>query len=114
MSELAAEQPPQSIDDLEADLLDETALESAPSPSGQAEVPPAPTLITEQEVLFSTAAAVPARPTRWWTKTTRAVDTAMRAIAATSSTESGPRTRHYLPRQAYLESSRMEREMHRL
>ncbi len=58
-------------------------------------------LITEQEVLFATAAArplVPAKTGRRWAGMVGGVR----------------RRRHYPARNDYLESSRMAREMHRL
>jgi hypothetical protein len=36
-------------------------------------VPAAPQIITEQHVVFSTAAAVPLHSTHWWTAATRVV-----------------------------------------
>ena len=76
--------------------------ESIP-PQIDIELPPAPIVITEQTVIFSTAAAVALQPTHWWTAATRAVGQALqRAFFA------------YPPRLDFLDSSRMEREMHRL
>jgi hypothetical protein len=66
-------------------------------------VPPAPHIITEQEVVFGTAAAAPARPTHWWTAATRVVDLAKERLFFA-----------YPPRLDFLENSLMEREMHRL
>ena len=85
-------------------------------------------LITEQQVLFSTAAAVPLPPakTRRWTEAVRAVAASVRAAFATSgdlvtaedlvtSKEAArPKRRHYPPRNDYLEDARMAREMYRL
>ena len=76
------------------------------------EAAPAPALITEQEVVFSTAAAIPARRTRAWTPASIAA--AVRGVFATSSADARPERRHYPPRATYLEYSRMAREMHRL
>jgi hypothetical protein len=58
----------------------------------------APILITEKELVFSTAAAVAVRPTRRWWPTT---------------TGRRPR-RHYPRRYGFLERSCMAREMDRL
>jgi hypothetical protein len=71
-------------------------------------------LITEQQVLFSTAAAValPPAKTRWWSDTVQTVSAALRAIFAAS--EKPPARRHYPKRHAYLESALMSREMDRL
>jgi len=91
----------------------EVVLETAPPPA-DVEVPPAPTLITEQEVIFSTAAAVSPAPTRRRQRTTRVVAVAMRRLLAVSSPDSRPRRQHRPPRDGFLEDSRMEREMHRL
>jgi hypothetical protein len=109
MTDIATGQPLQTRDDLPPQVTREPAA----LPVGHAEVVPEPVLITEQEVIFSTAAAVPVQPTRWWTQATSVVATAARAVFASSPTDSGPK-RHYPPRQDYLEYSRMEREMHRL
>jgi hypothetical protein len=75
-----------------------------------------PVLITEQQVLFSTAAAValpPAR-TRRFTEALRAVAASVKAAFATSGDEPRPQRRHYPPRNDYLEDARMAREMYRL
>ena len=53
--------------------------ESIP-PQIDIELPPAPIVITEQAVVFSTAAAVPSQPTHWWTAPTRAVGLTLRMI----------------------------------
>jgi hypothetical protein len=70
-----------------------------------------PVLITEQQVLFATAAAVPLQPVRreW----TRAIGAGVRAIF-TSSTDAPRERKHYPARNDFLESSRMAREMYRL
>jgi len=68
----------------------------------------APVLITEQEVVFSTAAAVPLRPT----KITRRLIDAIRVVGA--ALHPAPVRRHYPQRSSYLEHARMAREMDRL
>ena len=81
-----------------------------------------PVLITEQQVLFSTAAAValPPAKTRRWTDAVRAVAASVKAAFVTSGDfvtskdEARPKRRHYPPRTDYLEDSRMAREMYRL
>jgi hypothetical protein len=70
-----------------------------------------PVLITEQQVLFATAAAVPLQPVR--TGWTAAVGAAVRTMF-TSSTDAPRERRHYPARNDFLESSRMAREMYRL
>jgi hypothetical protein len=105
MTVLPTAQQPQVLDDAEA------ALESASAPA-QVEAAPALTLITEQEVVFSTAAVIPVRRTRWWTPASIAA--AMRGVFVASSADARPKRRTYPPRATYLEYSRMEREMHRL
>jgi hypothetical protein len=76
--------------------------ESIP-PQFDIELPPAPIFITEHAVAFSTAAAVSPQRTHWWTAATRAVGQALqRRFVA------------YPPRLDFLDSSRMDREMHRL
>jgi hypothetical protein len=70
-----------------------------------------PVLITEQEVAFSTAAAV-ALPR---TKRTYEVIAAVRAMFRSSAVEERPVPRHYPPRRsAFLEEAAMAREMRRL
>jgi hypothetical protein len=70
------------------------------------------TLITEQQVLFSTAAAValPPAKTRRWSDT---VGTALRAMFFAESEKSAAR-RHYPKRHAWLDNALMSREMDRL
>jgi hypothetical protein len=68
----------------------------------------APVLITELEVLFSTAAARSSRPA----SISGRVITAIRVVGAASHRP--PARRHHLPRSSYLEQSRMAREMDRL
>ena len=68
-------------------------------------------VITEQEVVFSTAAAA-ALPR---TKPTRGVIGALRAMFRHSVQDAQPTPRHYPPRRtAFLERAAMTQEMHRL
>jgi hypothetical protein len=71
-------------------------------------------LITEQQVLFSTAASValPPAKTRRWSDTVRVVSGALRAMFAAS--EKPPARKHYPKRYGYLENALMSREMDRL
>jgi hypothetical protein len=70
-----------------------------------------PVIITEQEVAFSTAAAVPLPRT----KPTRRVIAALRGMFLSSSEDVRPAPRHYPPRrEAFLEEAAMAREMRRL
>ena len=70
-----------------------------------------PVVITEQEVAFSTAAAVPLPRT----KPTRGVIAALRAMFLSSRADTRPAPRHYPPRRdAFLEQAAMVREMRRL
>jgi len=75
-----------------------------------------PILITEREVAFATAAAVPvpSTTTRRWTEAIRTVVAAIRGMFATSTADSRPARRRYPPRTDFLEHSRMAHEMHRL
>ncbi|MBV9514157.1 MAG: hypothetical protein JO280_08985, partial [Mycobacteriaceae bacterium] len=102
-TELLAQDPQQPADDGQITVEAEALIESVFATTEVA--PSAPTLITEQEVMFSTAAAVPARRQRWWTR---------RGASAAKPTDSAPKRRHYPARMDYLEHSRMAREMHRL
>src|ERR1700676_3371195 len=75
-----------------------------------AELSPAPILITEQEVVFSSSAAVllpREKTTHRLIDATRVVGTALRSWFATSTATPPPARRHYPPRSSYLESARM-------
>jgi hypothetical protein len=74
-----------------------------------------PVLITESEVVFSTAAAVPLRPAAkgWRTQASR-VALAVRQTVAGLMTDECPEPRHHPQRLWYLEDPRMAREMGRL
>lgn len=79
--------------------------------------PRTPVLITERQVRFATAAAVPLHPaktTRSWAETVRAIAASLRAAIVASSNDARPKSRHYPPRSDYLDDSRMAREMFRL
>jgi hypothetical protein len=71
-------------------------------------------LITEQQVLFSTAAAValPPAKTRRWSDTVHAVGTALRTMFTAS--EKPPARQHYPKRHVWLDNALMSREMDRL
>jgi hypothetical protein len=71
-------------------------------------------LITEQQVLLSSAAAVALPPAkiRWWSDTIQAMGVALRAMFAAS--EKPPARRHYPKRHDWLENALMAREMDRL
>jgi hypothetical protein len=70
-----------------------------------------PVIITEQEVAFSTAAAL-GLPRE---KPSRSVLGALRARLRRSSEDAPPTPRHYPPRRdEFLEGAAMAREMHRL
>src|SRR6476660_6767954 len=71
-------------------------------------LPRNPVLITEQQVLFATAAAMPlqpAKPARRGAVAARAFGASMRATFATSSNEAQPKRRHYPSRDGFLEDS---------
>jgi hypothetical protein len=67
-------------------------------------------LITEQRVLFNTAAAGVLAPpqTRWWVGVIRALS------AIFAAAEKPPAQRHYPKRRLYFENALMGREMDRL
>jgi hypothetical protein len=71
-------------------------------------------LITEQQVLFNTAAAValPPAKTRRWSDTVSAVGAGLRAMFAAS--EKPPARQHYPKRHVWLDNALMSREMDRL
>src|SRR5215208_4844602 len=94
----------------------ETDVVSLESATTLEPVSPTPVLITEQEVMFATAAAVavPVQPvkTRGWIS--RVIGSIVVAASVTSNNEDQPEPRHYPRRNDFLESSRMAREMYRL
>jgi hypothetical protein len=96
----------------------DVAPEVVEQPAEIAEVSPrTPVLITEQQVLFATTAALPLQPaktSRRWTDVMHAIGASVRAAFVTSSDEPRPARRHYPGRNEYLEDSRMAREMLRL
>jgi hypothetical protein len=79
--------------------------------------PDAPALITEQQVLFATAAAgalQPAKTNGRWIGAMLALTAGLRAAFSASSNAPRPIRRHYPSRNDFLEDSRMAREMMRL
>ena len=68
----------------------------------------APDFITQQEVMFSTAAAISSRPA----SISRRLIDAIRALGA--ALHRRPARRHYPQRSSFLEHSCMAREMYRL
>ncbi len=87
----------------------QAATSAAPAPPGMGE---APTLFTEQQVMFSTVAAVaPPVKSRRWTDAIGSVRGAVRAFFADSRAPADP---HYPKRLEFLENSLMAREMNRL
>jgi hypothetical protein len=112
MSELPTAMLP--LDDaIEPTSHTETVLKT-PLPLAGVEVKPAPTLITEQEVRFATAAAVRPPTTRWWTRATHVLAGTARRMFVTTSAESRPPRRHYPRQYDFIEDARMAREMDRL
>jgi hypothetical protein len=83
---------------------------AAPAPEVEK---PAAALITEQQVLFSTAAAaaLPTARTSWWSDTIGPVTAAVLAFFDGSNT---PVQKHHPKRYGYLENALMAREMGRL
>jgi hypothetical protein len=76
-----------------------------------------PVLITEQRVLFATAAAMslrPANPARRWAVAARAIGASLPATFATFSNEAESKRHRYPSRNGFLEDSRVAREMLRL
>lgn len=111
-----SESPTQTMlpldDEVEPTPYAEVVLET-PSPTADVEVKPAPTLISEQEVVFGTTAALSPPSTRWWTRATRFL-AAPTWMFVTTAQDSRPKRRHYPARLDFLEDSRMAREMERL
>ena len=96
---------------------DETLDLVAPAEPALHPVSQAAVLMTEQEVLLSTAAAVRAESTpttRWWTDVARQVTAVLRRMVLASPGDSR-QVRWYVPdRYYYLERALMSREMGRL
>ena len=96
-----------------------TELMTAPTSTGDAiEVAhdQPPVLITEQQVLFASAAAVavpPARTSNWFVGAAHAFADAIRGVLVASNTHT-PSPRYRPSRNHYFEDSRMSREMDRL
>lgn len=84
---------------------------AAPAPAG---VTHEPVLITEQEIMFATAAAVPLQPAKTRSWISRVIGSIVSAASATSDDEGPRKPRHYPSRYDFLEDARMAREMHRL
>jgi hypothetical protein len=76
--------------------------------------PRTPVLITEQQVLFATAAALPLQPARRIQRWTESVRAFLTVAFVKSGNDSHPKRRHYPSRNDFLEDSRMAREMMRL
>jgi hypothetical protein len=76
-------------------------------------MPLAPGVVAEHEALSSTRATVPPQPSRSTIDSTRVLAPAPRPMLVASPLDLR-RPRHYPPRLWFLESSRMERELHRL
>ena len=91
-----------------------TTPELASRPAAVETPPRTPVLITEQQVLFATAAAVPLQPDRTGRRWTEAVLAFLTAAFVKADNASQPKRRHYPSRHDYLEDSRMAREMMRL
>ena len=79
---------------------------------------PSPVIITEREVLLSTAAAaVPLEQPKTahrFTDATHVLSTALRGMFLTSTADARPARRHYPSRLEFLEHAAMSREMDRL
>lgn len=73
-----------------------------------------PVLITEQQVLFATAAALPLRPARTRRRGLDLVRAFLAAVSEKSDSQTHPRRRRYPSRNDIFEDSRMAREMLRL
>jgi hypothetical protein len=91
----------------------QSGLQAKPEPAAAS---PAPILITEKEVLFSTAAAMPASPTttHWLPKATGVVIAAVHGMLLTSSPHGRQPRQYYPKRYEFLENSCLAREMDRL
>jgi hypothetical protein len=88
-----------------------TRIESAPAPA-VAQTADTSALITEQQVMFGSAAALAPAKTRRWSNPAYGIAAAVHAMF---SRPEKPRTpRHYPSRHRYLENAAMSRAMDRL
>jgi hypothetical protein len=113
MYEITANVPSTSVNHAETTSPTGPVLESGPlhaDDAAEAARPP----MNGHEVAFSTPHVVLAKPTRWWTKTGRAVAMATARIFVRSSADTRPKLHDHPSRLAYLEESRLAREMDRL
>lgn len=85
--------------------------ESAPAPTVE-QTADTTALITEQQVLFSSAAALAPAKTRRWGNPVHGVAAAVHALFHRPEKPRAPR--HYPSRYAYLENASMSRAMDRL
>lgn len=94
--------------------VDKPQLEPTTKPARNP-VSPAPVLISEEAVLFNTAAAVPLRrtPRRWWPAATRSVLAAMHHMSLTSWVDNREPHQDCPRRYEFLEYSCMGRAMDR-
>jgi hypothetical protein len=113
MYEITANVPPTSVTDAETTPPTGLVLESGAFPADDAADAARPPM-NGHEVAFSTPHALGAKPTRWWTKTGRAVAMATALIFVRSSADTRPKRHDHPSRLAYLEESRLAREMDRL
>ena len=88
-----------------------TKIESAPAPTVE-QTADTSTLITEQQVLFGSAAALAPATTRRWGNPAHGVAAAVHAMFARP--EKPRAVRHYPSRLGYLENAAMSRAMDRL
>jgi hypothetical protein len=95
-------------DEATRDIQPITSNEDLSPPATLIAEPESPVLITEQQVMLGTAAAVTPRST----SITRRMMDALRAVGAALQ-QPAPR-RHYARESGYLESARMARAMERL
>ncbi|OBI42937.1 hypothetical protein A5707_05685 [Mycobacterium kyorinense] len=77
---------------------------------------PTPVLISEHEVVFGTAAAVPVRPNtvHWWSEAAGIVRAGMHRLSLSATPNDRQPRRPYPKRYGFLERSCMGREMQRL
>ena len=88
-----------------------TTIESAKTPTVE-EAADTTALITEQQVMFGSAAALAPAKTRRWSNPAYGVAAAVHAMFARPEKPRAPR--HYPSRLGYLESAAMSRAMDRL
>jgi hypothetical protein len=98
------------------EMLKENLALTTPDEALEQLIPPAPVLITEHEVVLSTAVALQSRPKtrRRWAAAAQVLFAALRPTPARSTQDDHRAPRSYPKRYTFLETASMARAMERL